>query len=81
MSSYKMMNANNCCPLRYCTMRTAAVYFVTCNLYLSGQLVRLVLKVIMQNNKKFMEVILHFTFIKCQVNLIYSFKDFLFLHE
>jgi len=40
-----------------------------------------VLKVIMENNKKFMEVILHFTFIKHQVNLIYSFKDSLFLRE
>jgi len=58
-----------------------AVYCVMCKLYLSGQLVRLVLKVIMQNNKKFMEVILHFTFIGCQVNFIYAFKDFLFLHK
>jgi len=62
-------------------MRTAVVYCVTCNLYLSAQLVRLVLKIIMQSSKKFMEVILNFTFIKHQVNLIYSFKDFLFLHE
>jgi hypothetical protein len=72
-----MVTVKNCCPLWYCYNENC----VTCNLYLSGQLARLVLKVIMENDKKFMEVILHITFTGRLVNLIYSFKDFLVLYE
>jgi hypothetical protein len=37
-------------------VKTAVAHFVTCNLYLSGQLARIALKV-MQNDRDFMEVI------------------------
>ena len=76
-----MVNVRTVVPFAIATMRTAAVYCITCNLYSSGQLVRLVQKVVMQNNKKFMEVILHAVFTGRQANSIYSFQDFLFLHE
>ena len=40
------------------TMRATVAHFVTCNLCFSGQLVRLTLKIIMQNDGDFVEVIL-----------------------
>jgi hypothetical protein len=38
-------------------VRITVVHFVTCNLYLSGQLVKFVLKSLIKNDRHFMEVI------------------------
>jgi len=38
-------------------VRTAVLHFVVCNLYLSGQLVKLTMKAMMQNDREFTEVI------------------------
>jgi hypothetical protein len=48
------------------TTRITVVHFVMYNLYLSGQLVRLALKVILQNDRNFMEVT-HLQIISCYI--------------
>jgi len=55
MSGYTTVYMKRCDTAA--TVRTTVAHFVTCNMYLSGQLVRLMLKVITQSDRGFMEVI------------------------
>ena len=56
MSGYTTAYVKRCDAVA--TVRTTVAHFVTCNMYYSGQLVRLTLKVITENDRGFMEGIL-----------------------
>jgi len=61
-------------------MKSTTARFVTCNLYLSGNLVRLALKVVMQNDRKFMVMFLlqtHLCFSLISGNILINMRAWL----
>jgi hypothetical protein len=56
------MIQKSCC--RTFTAMSTAAHFVTCNLYLSRQLVRLMLKIVMKNGRDIMEVVTVYTYLR-----------------
>jgi len=55
---YTTMNGKSCCQT-FTAVSTAA-HFVMCNLYLSGQLVRLMLKIVMENGSNSVRIFAFF---------------------